>query len=124
MTIYLKDLSYNDFLSYANERMNKSYVLNNRLYPHLNDNRFKLAYEWYVNHNLKCSGSNYKVTCTGREFSYFSSPETQVNERMVFELYHTVFCQCEWASRGLNDFYRTTVEQEFSKQFVKSLSAA
>jgi hypothetical protein len=124
MTVYLNELSCNDFLTYANERMNKSYALNNRLYPYLNDNRFKLVFEWYCNKNLKCSGSKYNVSANNEHFSSFCSPEIQDKDSMIKTLYHEVFCQTEWACRGLNDFYRGTVEQCFNKQFIKQLQVA
>ena len=120
MTVYLKELSVNDFLSYANDRINKS----SKPYPYLNNDRLTLVFEWFCNKNLKCSGSKYNITANGEHFSNYINSEIQDKELMIDNLFHEVFCQAEWACRGLNDFYKSTVEQTYNKQFVKSLSIA
>ena len=125
MKVNIKDISLMEFLNYSDERQRKSNTLNNTYYPYINNHRLEKVFEFYQKKNIICSGANALITINGSFESKFSSPLPcweQTEELYREELLALIWCKAEWICRGLNGFYRSTIESETSKKFCQELS--
>ena len=92
--------------------------------------RLKIIYDYHVKHGLQCKGRRCRVTWKGNTFlSSFSQPLDHIPTRdeYVWEMFHMVWCQTEWAvrcGRHETELGYSAVKSEFGINIIKSLNAA
>ena len=122
----LRETSFTEFWNWCLE--NKGQRMNELQY--VTHDRLKIIYDYHVKHGLQCKGRRCRVTWKGNTFlSSFSQPLDHIPTRdeYVWEMFHMVWCQTEWAvrcGRHETELGYSAVKSEFGINIIKSLNAA
>ena len=103
MEVYVKDLSKERFLQYAEQRKKRGMDDNKYHYSYMTKGRLEWMFDFYSKKKMKSSGAKQLVTINGEFSSQISSPvdprETDTFEAHEANLFHELWCKCEWAGR-------------------------